>query len=63
MLAEKPVCAERTETGGGVGVLSNAASSVQTLDVTTHVRAAISYRHNATDSIRVANANVFRALL
>jgi len=45
MLAEMSVCAEWTETGGGVGVLSNAASSVLTLDRDTHVRAAVRCRH------------------
>ena len=41
MLAELSVCAERTEARGGVGVLSNAASSVLTLYRATHVSAAV----------------------
>ena len=41
MLADVAKCAEWTQTGGRVGVHSNAASSVLTLHPATHISAAV----------------------
>jgi len=43
MLAVVSRSAKRTETGGSVGVLGNAASAVLTLYPSTHIGAAVSY--------------------
>jgi len=53
MLAEVSMCAERAKTDSGVGVLSNAASSVLTPHPATHIRTAVrcSTRHTNSNKL------------